>query len=166
MKGVVFALGLIVALTGCSVTLMKRVPSDHNPRDYPTCTSAVSLPAADGILTVLSGASAVNLHSAASNPENDGKSFRTFAWSTTGLALAFLASATYGALQRNRCRRAKLRSGYGGKETPRTNKPLPGTLGGACRRDASCDGDLVCDTPMNSCIQLNPTDETLPPPDP
>ncbi len=154
---------MILSTAACSISLMKRVPSNHQPDDYPDCSAGYTMPLVDAVLIVLTGATAVNLHSAASNPENDGKNFRTLAWVATASALGFLGSATYGAVSRNRCVRAKIRGGAIAEESPAGNRRLPGILGGKCRRDGSCDGDLICDTPMNTCIPLNPTDESLPP---
>ena len=149
----------------CSVVLMKHVPSDHPPDDYPDCSSAFTMPLSDAVLTVLGGATAVNLHSAASNPENEDTSFRTYAWVTTAVALGFLGSATYGAVQRNRCIRAKLRSGVFSQTKASPNRKHPGSLGGACRGDGNCDGELICDAPMKTCVQISPSDETLPTPE-
>lgn len=120
------------------------------------------MPLADGVLAVLTGATAVNLHSAASNPKNQDTSFRTFAWITTVSAVALIGSATYGAIQRNRCILAQLHSGSMATNEL-SHRARPGARGGACRADGSCDGELYCDAPMKTCIPITPTDETLPP---
>jgi len=158
------AIVLACMLASCSVALMKRVPPDHQDDDYPDCSSGVTMPLGDAVLTVITGATAVNLHSAAGNPGNDEKNFRILAWSSTAIAVAFLASATYGAVQRNRCRHAHARYGYTPRETMTPNRPPAGSLGGRCRKDGSCDGDLLCDGPMKTCIQIEKSDKTLPPP--
>ncbi len=160
-QSMVFLAVCLTTTANCSIVLMKHVPPDHHPPN-PNCSSGFTMPLADGVLAVLTGATAVNLHSAASNPRNQGTSFRTFAWIATASAVALLGSATYGAIQRNRCVLAQLHSESATTTQP-SNRIPPGSRGGACRTDGSCDGELYCDAPMKTCIPITPNDETLPP---
>ena len=157
----------------CSVIGLKRPPSELEPGDAPDCTASYTLPLLDFASSVISGSGAVILHGQASSErdEPDGgssKSFRTLAWSATGLAVLFIASGAYGSRQVQRCRGMQMGAGILPAEGPNPNwqeesKPGRGQPGARCERDADCGDDLVCDEPMKTCI-APPTPPTTPEP--
>jgi hypothetical protein len=161
----------------CSVVGVKRPPSSPEPGGAPDCTASYTLPLLDFASAVISGSGAVILHGQASSErdEPDGGSsttFRTLAWSATGLAVLFIASGAYGSRQVQRCRGAQASAGILPPEGPNPNwqeesKPGRGQPGAACTRDADCGDDLVCDEPMKTCVappEPAPTPDAGPPP--
>ena len=174
------ALSVAPLASSCSVVGMQRLPSNLPANEAPECTSSWTMPLADFSGAVLTGSAAVLLHSAASSRENQGKSgssFRTSAWVATGLALAFIVSGGYGAHQRSRCAAAELHDGP--RQRPAwydEAHPSRGSAGAACKDDKECEGDLICDLPMKTCIEpkddtpepgpATPPPSTTPPPPP
>ena len=159
---------LVVGTSGCSFVAMKRATDSMETDDYPDCTSSWTNPLVDMAGAVLSGSASVLLHSQASSEENrgdSGKSFRTAAWSATGLAAVFIASGAYGAYQRGRCQRLIGRAPED-RSWLQESVPMPGTLGGRCKQDQECQGGLVCDEPMRTCIETPAPTPTEPAPTP
>jgi hypothetical protein len=161
------AAALCAALcASCSVIGMQRLEPDLPAGAQPECTSTWTLPLSDMGLAVIAGSASVLLHAAASSRENDGESatsFRVTAWSATGVALGFIASGSYGAYQRSRCRRAEVAyEGAGEPEFLRNSRPLKGAQGAACKSDEDCDDDLLCGEPMKTCIPANEPEEQAP----
>lgn len=137
----------------CSVAFVNRLPA--HPQPGADCTSSYALPAADATAAVLTGALAVTFQSAASDPQNGGANLRTYGWVSAGVAIAAMLSAGYGAYEVNRCRAA---SKPPAPTHYRENTALPGHLGGKCRPNGSCDGALMCDQPMHTCIPIDDGD--------
>ena len=165
----------LVTCLSCSVVGVKRPPSDLEPGDAPECTASYTLPLLDFASAVLTGSGAVILHGQASaeRDEPDGgasKGFRTLAWTATGLAVLFIGSGAYGARQVQRCRGMQLSAGIIPAEGPNPNwqeesRPGRGQQGAACKQDADCSDDLVCDEPMKTCV-APPTPPATPEPIP
>jgi hypothetical protein len=151
----VAALGFTLVL-GCSVTFTKRAPRNLAADEYVHCTSGYSLALADSLFTMLYGVGAVTLLSAADDPDDDGSSLGTLGIGAIVLGSLHLVSAGYGAYERNRCRAAQELMPSPDVNRYNPDKPGPGTLGGACLVDGTCDGVLQCDLPMQTCIE--PTD--------
>jgi hypothetical protein len=147
--------------SSCSILGMQRLEPDLPAGVQPECTSTWTMPLVDMGLAALTGSTAVLLHAAASGRENDGKSgggFRAAGWTATGVFVGFVASGSYGAYQRGRCRRAEV--AYEGKEGEpaflREGRPLKGAAGSSCQKDEDCDEDLLCGQAMKTCVPANP----------
>ena len=151
----------LVAVASCSLVAVQRVPSGHKSGDPLECTSSLSYPLIDAVVTVLSGVLAVNLLSASGNDSESKSGLRATGFGSLALSAGALGSTVYGVLQVNRCRgeRAALGIDDGVERIPIEDKTKPGQRGGACRADGSCDPELVCDAPMNVCIPLQDSDE-------
>ena len=155
------ALMLTGALSACSLVAIKRPPGtpqasgDNAPL---SCTDGLTYPLIDTTGTVLAGVLAVSLISSADRDDHKAASYSSAA---VGLGLA--ASALYGMLQVKRCREAKQSRGQlvPSDQTPNEDREPPGTHGGACKEDGSCEDDLYCDGPMQVCVPLNPRGDNL-----
>lgn len=158
------ALTVCVSTASCSVVGMKRLDPETPASEQPDCTSTWTLPLIDTGVAAISGSAGVLLQSAASSKENDGESGTTFkvaGWSSLGVALLFIASGGYGAIQRTRCRRAEV--AYEGAAPPQhiqDSQPLKGSAGAACKTDEDCGEDLVCGEPMKTCVPADQPDES------
>lgn len=156
------AIAIAAALaTGCSLVAVKRPPAQIEAGDDPECTDTWSPPALDAVVAVLSGVLSVNLFIAAANRDDGSSGMRTGAVATAAIGGAFLASTAYGVVFVNRCRDAKRSAGAYETPVPRWDERPPGTHGGRCRDDDSCDGDLICELPMRTCIPIDDTGEDL-----
>ena len=160
------AAALSLLLPACSVIGMKRAPSGSDGGEVIDCTSSWTLPLIDMGSAVTTGSAAVVLHSQASDQDNDeeggGKTTRIVAWSATAIAVLFIGSSAYGAVQRARCQNAL--EGVGPDREPawkEESTPPPGTLGASCKSDEECGEELVCGEPMNTCIA--PPEPAAPP---
>ena len=151
-------LSLASALAACSFTAIKRVPGNYKSGTYQSdtvlaCSDGLTHPLIDMAGTVLAGVVAVSLISA-----NDSGDLKVASYSSAAVGLGFAASALYGILHVNRCRNTLASEGV---VSPSTRAPIEdrepaGTHGGVCNEDGSCDGDLICDQPMQVCVPLNP----------
>jgi hypothetical protein len=155
----------LVALlcSSCSIIGMKRLEPDLPAGAQPECTSTWTLPLVDLGAGVLAGSTGVTLHAVAASrdDEGDGGGFRAAGWASLGVALAFFASGTYGAIQRNRCRKAEVAyEGTGEPDFMRQNRPLKGAVGASCQKDEDCEEDLLCGEPMKTCVPANPPEES------
>ena len=148
--------------TGCSFLSVQRVDKNARVEDETACSQSYTSPAIDGVVAALSGVVAVNLYSAAGNRDGGEAGLRTGAFATAGIGAAFLASAAYGIIYVNRCRGALNRQGLRGPPAVKHwDEHRPGSLGGPCRSDGSCDGELICDQPMHTCVPIEDTDEDM-----
>jgi hypothetical protein len=140
---------------------MKRAPSNLAAGEPVECTSSWTLPIVDMALAATTGSTAVLLHTQASNDSD----YRAPAWIATGVAIAFIVSAAYGAHQRARC--ARIQEEGGDAARPKwidETKPPAGSNGAACKSNKDCGEDLVCDQPMGTCVPTpEPTPEATPP---
>jgi hypothetical protein len=159
---------LALALPACSIIGMKRVPADLDSGEVIDCTSSWTLPLIDMGSAVTTGSAAVLLHSQASSQDNSqeggGSATRIVAWSAVGLAVVFIASSAYGAVQRARCQNAL--DGIGTDRVPQWKEestPPPGTLGASCKGDDDCGEELVCGEPMYTCIAPPAPEPQAPP---
>ncbi|HTE54209.1 MAG TPA: hypothetical protein VK698_25315 [Kofleriaceae bacterium] len=160
------ATGLAVALvsSSCSFIGVNRLDPDLPANEQPDCTSTWTLPLIDMGVAATAGSAGVLLQAAASSKENDGESatgFRVAGWSALGTALLFIVSGSYGAIQRNRCRRAEV--AYESAAPPQyiqDSRPLDKAAGAPCKTDDDCGEDLLCGQPMKTCIPANQTDES------
>lgn len=145
-------LSLASALAACSFTAIQRVPSDHESGTNFACSDELTYPLMDMAGTVLSGVLAVSLIS------SDSKDLEIASYSSAGLGVGLAASALYGVFQINRCRRVQAKEAVllPAIEGPIEDREPAGTHGGACNEGGSCDGDLICDQPMQVCVPLNP----------
>lgn len=157
-------LAVCVSTASCSVVGMKRLDPETPASEQPDCTSTWTLPLIDTGVAAITGSAGVLLQSAASSKENDGESgtgFKVAGWSSIGVALLFIASGGYGAIQRTRCRRAEV--AYESGATPQyiqDSQPLKGSAGASCKADEDCGDDLVCGEPMKTCVPANQPDES------
>lgn len=146
-------IAVALALLSCSFVAVKRLPDPHEPGDEQECTSSLTYPLVDTTVTVLAGVLAVSLLAAGTGDDEREEGLRSAGFATGGVALLHLASATWGTVFISRCRRAQRIAGGPAKD-PVVDRPRPGSLGGPCRKDGSCDGELMCDAPMNTCIPI------------
>ncbi len=158
------ALAVCVSTASCSVVGMKRLDPETPAGEQPDCTSTWTLPLIDTGVAAITGSAGVLLQSAAASKENDresGTSFKVAGWSSIGLALVFIVSGGYGAIQRTRCRRAEV--AYESAAPPQyiqDSQPLKGSAGAACKSDEDCGEDLVCGEPMKTCVPADQPDES------
>ncbi len=147
------ALAFSASLSACSFVAISKVPSNYQEGDDLHCTKGLAFPLIDMAGTILSGVLAINLLSTGDNQERDAS--LTGAGISSGiLALGMASSAVYGSYQVNRCRQAG--GGQGAAQGPGErrldDRVPPGSEGGACKEDGSCDDLLMCDAPMQTCI--------------
>lgn len=155
------ALMLTGALSGCSLVAIQRPPggpqtaSDNTPLP---CTDGLTYPLIDATGTVLASVLAVSLISSVDRDE-----LKIASYSSAGIGVALAASAIYGLLQVKGCREAKQSQGQllPSNQRPLEDREPPGTHGGACKEDGSCEDDLYCDGPMKVCVPLNPRGNNL-----
>ncbi len=159
-------LALTISLCpSCSVIGIKRLEPDLPAGEQPDCTSTWTLPLIDMGLAAITGSIAVVFFSAASSQENKDESstgFRAAAWGSTATSVGFIASGSYGAYQRNRCRTAEVAAERAAPPPSflEENKPLRGSAGAGCKDDSDCGEDLLCDQPMKTCVQSNPSEKS------
>lgn len=165
MTAAIAAAALALAPTGCSFFALKTLPDGTERGDDPDCDDGFGTPGIDAVVAVLSGVLAVNLFAASGNRDADASGLRAGGFAATGVGAVFLAGTAYGVVHVNRCREVMNREGLRGKPPVREwDAPQPGALGGPCRETGACDGELVCDEPMKTCVPLEPTDEDMEPP--
>ncbi|MCP4446640.1 MAG: hypothetical protein GY811_15035 [Myxococcales bacterium] len=75
-------------------------------------------------------------------------------------ALAAAASAVYGIYHVRRCRTAREQAGLIEPVTapPPARERRPGSQGGRCLDDGSCNPDFKCDAPMQVCVPDDPSE--------
>jgi hypothetical protein len=160
------AVAALAALVGssCSPIGMQRLEADLPAGAQPECTSTWTMPLIDMGLAVIAGSTAVGLLAAASNENNDNRGgFRVAGWSIVGVSLGFIASGSYGAYQRSRCRKAEVAfEGAGEPAFLREGRPLKGAAGSSCQKDEDCDEDLLCGVPMKTCVPANAPESPTP----
>jgi hypothetical protein len=144
---------LATSLAACSFTAVKRVPSDYQSGAHLDCSDSLTYPLIDTAGTILAGVLAVSLLSV-----DDSKDLKAASYSSAAVGVGLTASAIYGVYQVNRCRRAQAKEGVvlPNGQGPVEDREPPGTHGGACKEDGSCEDDLICDEPMQVCVPLNP----------
>jgi hypothetical protein len=144
-------------LGGCSMIGMKGAPASPDSGDVVDCTSSWSLPLADMAGAVIAGSASVVLHSQASaetnRGEGRGRGIRIAAWTTSGVAVLFIASGAIGAVRRARCERAQQGALLAQPDWQEESRQAAGSLGAACTRDEECGEALVCDEPMKTCVE-------------
>lgn len=152
----------LAAAPACSFFTVRRAPAEAQAAGDPECTDGWASPALDAVVAALTGVLSVNLFIAAANRDDGGSGLRTGAIATAGVGGVFLAGTGYGVIQVDRCRDARRRAGaYQPAEVREWDARSPGSRGGRCRDDDSCDGDLICDLPMRTCIPIDDTGEDL-----
>jgi hypothetical protein len=148
----------LTCLGGCSVIGMKGAPDSPDSGDVVDCTASWSLPLADMAGAVIAGSASVVLHSQASAEANlgegRGRGIRIAAWTTSGIAVLFIASGAVGSVRRARCERA-LQGALllAQPDWQEESRQAAGSLGASCTRDEECGEALVCDEPMKTCVE-------------
>jgi len=156
LRHAVLSIAIAVAVSSCSAIALTRAPSSYKNSDPVDCTDSLAYPLVDMSGTVLSGVLAISL---ISRDRDEGET------PTAGLivgtvALAAAVSAIYGTYQVNRCRTMKTELNLGPQETApaAAHERNPGSQGGKCLDDGSCNEDLKCDAPMQVCVPDDPSE--------